>query len=241
MQKLTFKDKRSLFFNGCMAKVTVIAWLLIAWIFWSVIESKDIDDLRLIFGSKSSTNGYVTYKEYTNLIVDDEEIFQFYFTFPIGEEIISGESFGPDYYNIDDQVKITYLASDPIISTIVDQDNTKGGLAFTIFFSIVFGIVSFFLFRRIRRATRDIQLVERGELTDAERVDVSETNVEINNQRQMKITYEFDVSGKTYTHLEKTTKPGNFSANEKIVYLSEKPNVSVLLSTLPTKIRQMMR
>ncbi len=241
MRHISLNNKFTLFLNGCLIKIGFIVWLSSTFLFLITYDSGDIEDFRMMVGSKENAKGFVTYKESTSYSEDGEEIYLYYYNFSKNEEIIAGQSYGPNYYDIDNEVKVEFLKSDPEASRIIEQHNTKGGLTITLVIGAIFLITSFFFVKRILKTREEIIIFKRGEIVKAQKVKEETTNVTINDSPQYKLTYDFLANGVKHQHYIKTMTPDKFPKKTKLIYLPENPKKAFLKKSLPKKLKDMLK
>jgi len=241
MRHIGIKDYVALFFNGCLSKALIIIWAISGLILLLIYSEGDTMDFRMNFGKTDKVQGYIKSLDETDVSVNEEEIVKYFYGFSVDGEVFSGQSYGPYYYDADDQVTIEYLISDPENSRIMRMDNSMVGLVPIYIFGFLFLLFSFFLFAAIQVAIKHGNLIENGEITESRRITKEPTNTKINNKTLFKLTYEYEVYGVSYQLVHKTTNTGDSGEMEEIVYKRNKPKVGVFLFKLPKDIAKRIR
>ena len=152
----------------------------------------------------------------------------------------TGISYRTGYINTGKQkLTIEYLADKPEIARI---EGMRTGIMSPLFLLILIPLVLVGLGCFItgwRRGRQVLAVLERGEFTRGRLLTELPTNTTINKRRVMACTFEYEVSGSTYTVTAKTRIPELIKdePEERIVYNPDNPSQAVLFDLLPPKIR----
>lgn len=187
--------------------------------------------------------GIVTKVERTNTSVNDREVYAFHFEYRLPDGTIhSGKSYSEKmYYETGSAVEIQYSADDPAISRIKGMRSGEFGpwimLAMLPFLLTGLG----FLIFGLKKAKKEIYLLQVGELAHGTLLNKEPTSVKINNQTVYKLTFQFTAGdGNAYTTVCKSHKPHLLEdeEKEKLVYDPNAPEQALLLDSLSQKLKR---
>ena len=215
----------------------LIAWIGILLLFNWVFSEGHIADLRLGFSSKGYVDGYVIDYESTNVSVNDELMYQYYYSYALDGEVFQGTSYLGGYYDVDEKVTVEHLKGDPSVSRIKGADNTLSGLGFMIVLALAAIGLTWWVLAYFGKRLKDIKTLSRGIVVEAKQVDKVMTNTTINDRTLFKLYYEYEAHHETYQILHKTTYPANFRLSERVIYHQNIPEKGVLVAKLPESIQ----
>ncbi|MBS4035301.1 MAG: DUF3592 domain-containing protein [Ignavibacterium sp.] len=188
------------------------------------------------------TDGTITKVEVTNTSINDQRVYAFHYEYKLLDGAIHhGKSFSEDiYYEIGTPVKILYSEKDPGVSRIEGMRAGEFSL-WILFIMIPFLLVGagFFIFG-LKKARKDIYLLQVGEVAYGTLVGKEPTSVKINNRPVYKLYFRFTAAdGNTYdtackSHLTRLLED---EEKEKLVYDPNAPEQALLLDSLPKKLK----
>ncbi|HSL90886.1 MAG TPA: DUF3592 domain-containing protein [Ignavibacteriaceae bacterium] len=188
------------------------------------------------------TEGIVTDVDVTKTTVNDQRVYAFHYEYKLPDgSLHSGKSFCKDiYYDVGTPVKVLYSEKEPGVSRI--EGMGAGELSpWLLFIMIPFLLVGagFFIYG-LRKARKDIYLLQVGEVAYGNLVGKEPTSMKINNRKVYKLYFRFTTAdGNTYdtackshmTHLLEDEE------KEKLVYDPNAPEQALLLDSLPKKLK----
>ncbi len=194
--------------------------------------------------SKNSpvTEGTVTSVEVTNTSINDQRVYAFNYEYKLPDgSIHNGKSFSEDiYYEVGSPVKVLYSEKEPGVSRI---EGMRAGefSGWILFIMIPFLLVGagFFIYG-LRKARKDIYLLQVGEVAYGNLLGKEPTSVKINNRTVYKLYFRFTAAdGNTYDTVCKShiTHLLEDEEKEKLVYDPNAPEQALLLDSLPRKLR----
>ena len=194
--------------------------------------------------SKNSpvTEGIVTGVDVTNTTVNDQRVYAFHYEYNLPDgSTHSGKSFSEDiYYEVGTPVKVLYSEKEPGVSRI--EGMRAGELSpWLLFIMIPFLLVGagFFIYG-LRKARKDIYLLQVGEVAYGNLVGKEPTSMKINNRKVYKLYFRFTAAdGNTYDTVCKShiTHLLEDEEKEKLVYDPNAPEQALLLDSLPKKLK----
>ncbi|MDY0280829.1 MAG: DUF3592 domain-containing protein [Salinivirgaceae bacterium] len=195
------------------------------------------------FNDASPTvDGVITDIRRTNSSINEERVYQFFYTFNIGG---ISEKTGSSYsqqvdLQIGDTVRVLHENKDPFNSVIVGMRTGEIEPWIILFLLPVLLIGLVFVGISVRNARRDILLLKYGKVALGKLLTKERSNVTINNQPVYNIYFQFNADdGKTYTSICKTHLPYwvEDEEEEKLVYDPRDPSTALLIDSLPRKLR----
>lgn len=150
---------------------------------------RQLDQWRLERGESREVPGIIVSSEDTNLSINKRKVraYAFEFTGPDGRKI-TGECFTTGRrWQATSGVTVVYAVNEPVLACVKGARLGKTGLAggFVLLFPLIgAGIVAWW----VRARRRTVHLLTYGQLGDFTVVSVESTSVQINKQRQFKIT-----------------------------------------------------
>jgi len=187
-------------------------------------------------------DGVVTNVEITNTTVNDMRVYAFHYEYRLPDgSVHSGKSFSEDiYYEVGAPVKVRYSEAEPGVSRI---EGMRAGefSPWILLIMIPFVLVGagFFLFG-LRKAKKDIYLLQVGEVAYGTLVGKEATSMKINKQTVYKLYFRFTAAdGNTYDTVCKShiTHLLEDEEKEKLVYDPNSPEQALLLDSLPKKLK----
>jgi hypothetical protein len=186
--------------------------------------------------SSPSVLGTIKGIEPSNVSVNDERFFIYYYDFVVDGELYIGESY-QTYIELaaGDKVDVLYQESNPYVSKISGMDTSLvGPVLYTILF-ILFVVGALLLYRRIKKRREQILIAENGEIALAELVKKEGTSTEINGQRVYRLYFEFEFEGRKY-QIKKSTHRTEYledEEKERVLFLADNPGNAILWDALP--------
>lgn len=231
-------EKLALFIKGGWP-IIFLAFLVIGPILFQIGGAMQaFVDLQFRFREVEQTRGYVVNMIETNLTHNDYTVYQYDYTFPIGLETIYGTSFSSEFdLSYDQNIPIEYIIGNPNLSRIVGSSYAKTS-AFAYIGLGIFLIAIVFIPLRIRRGQRIGRILGDGTVAQANYTKCRETAIEINEQTQYELTYEYQVDGETYHEYLRTTQPDTAEDYLSVIYSNRKPSDSILAYKLPYAIHK---
>ena len=190
-------------------------------------------------GDDSPTiKGVITGAEYTNVLVNDREVWEYFYTFASPE---TGEWFGSSYTselypNTGDTVAIQYDANDPSISRIQGMDTSISGTWLALVLGALFIIDMLVLRFFVSMNKEKLNILNRGKLTRGIIVAHNTTGTVIYNQPVSALTFAYGDNRKKYRTTTKTHEVDEVldEQEEYIVYDRDEPSRGVVVDALPS-------
>jgi hypothetical protein len=188
------------------------------------------------------TEGIVTGVDVTNTSINDQLVYAFNYEYKLPDgSIHNGKSFSEDiYYEVGAPVKVLYSEKEPGVSRI---EGMRAGefSGWILFIMIPFLLVGagFFIYG-LRKARKDIYLLQVGEVAYGNLVGKEPTSMKINNRTVYKLYFRFTAAdGNTYDTICKShnTIVLEDEEKEKLVYDPNAPEQALLLDSLPKKLK----
>jgi hypothetical protein len=198
-----------------------------------------LDEVRL--GSSTATAmATVTDVRETNSTENDVTVYEYRFTFRAKNEAeIDGKSYSTGrIWSTGERVPVTYLPDKPGVAQLQDTRHTQfpGWVGLIIgIFPLIGGVM---LLVGALNGWRQIRLLRTGRLAYARWINVTPTNMSINDQPVMKYAFEFQAEdGQAYQGNSKSLPKAQLGdeANEPVLYWPTKPDHSMLLDALPVR------
>ena len=192
-----------------------------------------LDEVRL--GSSTATAmATVTDVRDTNSTENDVTVYEYRFTFRAKDETeVTGRSYSTGrIWAKGERVPVTYLPDKPGVAQLQDTRHTE----FPWWVALLVGIFPFIggvmLLAGALGGWRQIRLLRMGRLAYARWINVTPTNMSVNDQPVMKYAFEFQAEdGQTYQGNSKSLPKAQLGdeANEPVLYWPTKPDRSMLL------------
>lgn len=218
-----------------------LIFLLFSSVFIIVFSSFiKFDSLR---SNSPVTEGVVIGVDVTNTSVNDQRVYAFHYEYKLPDgSIRNGKSYSEDiYYEVGAPVKVLYSEKEPEVSRI---EGMRAGefSAWILFIMIPFLLVGAgFLIFGLRKARKDIYLLQVGEVAYGNLVGKEPTSMKINKQTVYKLYFRFTAAdGNTYDTVCKShiTHLLEDEEKEKLVYDPNAPEQALLLDSLPKKLKR---
>ena len=236
MYQLTKKQTRFLLLNGWKGILGLTLFVIGIGVFLSQLQFIDLDEHFYLDKNSPVGKGKIQYVFPTSVSINEEVIYGYEYVFysPIGD--INWVSYqAGNYYDIGEEVDIQYNLKNPEINRIKGMSNTPGGpLNFISIILILSGLI--LLIVNLYKGRKYLNIILRGELTQAKLVRVEDTLMEVNDQQVYKMYFKFKTAnGKVYTSTVKTRETAKFRDERKewLFYNKKNPNQSVLVDKLP--------
>jgi hypothetical protein len=188
------------------------------------------------------TDGTITKVEVTNTSINDQRVYAFHYEYKLPDESIHrGKSFSEDFYfEVGSSVKVLYSEKEPGVSRIEGMRAGEFSL-WILFIMIPFLLVGagFFIFG-LKKARKDIYLLQVGEVAYGNLVGKEPTSMKINKQTVYKLYFRFTAAdGNTYDTVCKShiTHLLEDEEKEKLVYDPNAPEQALLLDSLPRRLK----
>lgn len=231
-------QKFSLFIKGGWPAIFLILFAFGPFLFQIGGGTSAFVDLQFNFREVKQTRGFVIDMIETNLTAEDYPVYQYEYSFPIELETVYGTSFSSEFdLSYDQDIPIEYIVADPSLSRIVGSRFSKTPI-FAYIGAGFFLISIVFIPLRLRRSNRISKVLRDGTFAQAKYTDFRETAVEINEQRQFELTYEYQVGKETHYEYLRTTYPDEAEDYLALVYSNQEPSLAILINKLPYALSQ---
>lgn len=239
---------------GVLARIAVlfggiagqVGWGLVAFgsiFFWAFGADHSLATLVRYRGEKKTSEGVVADVDKTNVSVGGGKhtsgtpVYRYKFRFAVPE--MDKEFTGTCYttgkrYQEGEAVSVEYLVRDPEHARIAGtRMSIMGGWAALLL--ILPGIGLAMALGSLRTGWRRMELLANGQFARAALVGEEPTNTRINGRTVMKLTMEFDESGRKHRFFARTHKPERIDRENGALALYDpvQPERAVLLSALP--------
>ena len=197
----------------------------------------DVEGALRFAGGAIQTQGVVTAVEETHVEVNEQEVWEVAFRFPLEGRTIDGRCYTTDPADVGRQVTVEYVPGQPELCRILGT--TRRPLpGWVALFVLAFPAVGLLLVGiGLRKGARGLALLRRGRLALGDLVRTEATNVEINRRPVMALTFAFEagVDGRRYEVTTRTHEPEALQdeARERILYDPLRPERAVVLDDLP--------
>jgi hypothetical protein len=233
------KTKLTIFLGGGkLFSLTLVAILTLAFAIAGIGD--EITDI-IHFGTVETTKGTVTGGGELNMEINERTVCVVDFKYTVNEIEYTGFSYKTEYYpSKGSVVNIEYVPNKPHISRIKGASYSMAGKGSLIPFGIYFIIVLFFLNSQ-RKCFSHFRLLKNGYFALAKLIEKKETNMSVNYQRVMKLTYAFDShEGHSKAYTIKTHEISKLVDESKEILLYD-PNAKgkvhgLLIDELPAKL-----
>lgn len=187
------------------------------------------------------SKGVIVAKQATNSSENKHKIYKYTYQYNLDGRAYSGDSFSTSQEtNTGDTVKIRYIAKKPELSRIEGMRSAPFDI-WVIPLAAIFPLIGLiFIILSMRRALKNIHLVQNGILTYGKVIRTEATKSTVNNKRIYKVFFQFKShDGNLHEAFNKTHQTYNLGDEEKepLVYDAQNPSKAILLDTLPVKIR----
>lgn len=240
-------------FGGALSQ---IGWgifgftLMFFWVF--AADSEAVTFLEFM-GGEGTTEGWVTKVRQTGASENDEPIYAASFTYTVDGKEYEATSYGRGAPPEGSTVPITYLSSRPHRARIEGMRVRTFGALAAVVAVFPLGCLAF-LFFSVRKGLRHLRLARLGRVGYGRLVGKETTGVEVNEQPQYKLTFEFIVPpaeqfgtyrdkwaswAQTHRFHMKTHELDAVTdeAHEPILYDPDRPGDAVLIDALHPKMR----
>jgi len=147
----------------------------------------------------------------------------------------TGTSYGfQGRYQVGDETTVVFLADKPSYSRIEDLRKEPFGAA--VLFVVIFPCIGVgFVVASVFSGLKNLKILQYGVVNYGKYVRSEATNTKINGRRVMKLFFEMEVGGKTYTVTASSHQPEHLMDEEKemLFYLPQEPTKAVLKDALP--------
>lgn len=190
-------------------------------------------------GAWKPTTGLYLGGEYTNVTVNEEPIYAYYFSYSVDGQSYQDISY--DYIrNLDNEavLDIEYRASQPAQARIVGMDESPTGHWLMWIFGLISLVPLGILLWGLRQNQKYLYLLKKGGIAQGTYLRSTATNVSINEQQVYKYEFSFEVNGTTYmatckTHLYDRVED---EETETILYDPKDPSYN-MISDAVSKIK----
>lgn len=189
-----------------------------------------------------TTEGIVTGVDVTNTSVNNQSVYAFHYEYKLPDgSMYYGKSFIEDiYFDVGSAVKVQYSESNPKVSRIEGMRAGEFG-PWILLVALPFLLVgSGFFIYGLRKAKKDIYLLQVGEVARGKLISKESTSMKINKQTVYKLNFQFTANdGNTYTAVCKSHIPHLLEdeETEKLVYDPNAPEQALLLDSLPKRLK----
>ena len=140
------------------------------------------------------------------------------------------------YYDIDEQVDIEYVVSNPDISRIVGtSDNREYSSMIGLIVMLVMPLLAIFPYRKLKKLEL---ILSDAIIAKAEWHATKETPVEVNEETLYKIIYTFSVDAKQYEINKRSTTPARYEKDVQVIYSKANPAKNMFAEKLPHFLRK---
>ncbi|MDD2563140.1 MAG: hypothetical protein PHU27_02860 [Salinivirgaceae bacterium] len=204
--------------------------------FLSIVKLNPFNDVS------PTTNGVVTNIYGTNSFVGDDRIYQFFYTFTIDEgQEKTGSSFSQETeFQIGDTVSVLFENQEPFNSVIVGMrtGRMEPWIVLVVLPFLFSGLI--FIGASAYYVNKEVQLLKYGRVAFGTFITKESTNKTSNLQPVYNLYFQFNAhDGKTYASMCSTHLPcwSEGKEEEKLVYDPGNPEKTLLISSLPMRIR----
>ena len=199
---------------------------------------------KILFADKddfSPAVAYITACEPTPYTVDDNPLFEYYYSYSVdGNAPVSGSFLEyAESYASGKEIQVEYLTEYPEVSRFTGKDRRNydqimflGGIG-----GLLFGF--FFLYPSIRKTRQERKILIAGIPSKGKLIHAEPTNLNVNEQTVYNLTYEYSTGqNKTQVFSVRSHMIRNLSEehHETIVYDPRKPSSAIIVDTLPGSV-----
>ncbi|MGB3468923.1 MAG: hypothetical protein WBA74_26800 [Cyclobacteriaceae bacterium] len=240
MTKLGPRDISTMMLYGWYGKFVIAGFFLALILNILNFDPEDSIDFKLNYSSTEVADGYIVNLEDTNVAVDGQRMTKYYYSFSVGDEVFSSQSYEGNYLQVDDKVLIEYLPENPEYSRILDSTKTMSGLFLNYLLGLILLAFTVMLIFHTLKIIRFAKIISKGRITDGKKISSNATNTVINNRPVYKITYEYEVDKSIYNTSCKSVDHEDYKNTERVVYSVDNPEKSLLFTNLPIPIRRLI-
>lgn len=186
----------------------------------------------------SRTEAIISEIQETRYSVNDNFLFEYYYTYSFDNESLYSGSFleyEGAYYH-EQKIKIEYLSNSPAISRFSGKD--RRNFDQTMFLAGIGGslIGFFFLVPSIRKTRKERKILITGRPARGKLIHAEPTNLSVNEQTVYKLIFEYSTGNNksqqfsTRSHLIRNLSEEHF---QTLIYDPGKPDSAVVIDTLP--------
>lgn len=236
--------KLKIFFNNPFAVIGT-AFFLFGSIFPIVFGS--MVDFKSVFAFKENdpvVNGVIVAIDKTNSKINKRNVLDYTYKYEVNGKSYDGHSFSTNSdINVNDTIPVQYVPND-IATSKIQSMLTAPFPFFIVPLTCIFPILGLvFLIFSIRRAKKNIYLVQNGVLAKGKVIRKEPTSTKVNKQTVYKVFFQFKTQdGNLQEAFVKSHVVHNLGdeAEEPLVYDSQDPSAAVLLDSLPKKVRPLI-
>lgn len=202
---------------------------------WAFVSNSELTALGKFAGDLGGVSAFVTAVEATSMSENDSKVHAVHYEFEVDDRRLSGTSYTTLGVPAEGaRVEVEYVVADPSMSRIKGMRTApfSAAVAFVWIFPLI-GLA--FVAFGVRSGRNAVRLLEHGEHARGRLVAKERTNTTINNQRVMKLTFEFeDASGATHKAVARSHRLAELEdeATEELMYDPHR-DAAVLLDALP--------
>ena len=123
------------------------------------------------------------------------------------------------------------------------MDATISGYLGVIIFLIFFSLPLLFATYLIKKGREKVRILNDPTIAHAKLVNSSTTGVKVNDEDVYKLEFQYEVNGKSYDIVTKTTDPSKLTdePTEMVVYKSDSPENTIIVDSLPSKVSRFIK
>lgn len=235
--RLSIIDKLLIFFKGNFAGIGLFFFLIGGFMATSFAPITDFKSAFFMLGTVNSTQGRIEVINDTNSTMNEEAVMEYEFSYSILGELHSGKSYSTstNYYR-GEAVDVEYLENFQEVSRISGMQSAPFPI-WVFLFVILFPAIGFsFMVMDFRKALYISSVLKNGVITTARKESTKATSTRINKRRLYKMEYSYYGGYGKCTNITKSLDPANFGAEEQVIYSFSKPEKSVLVKKLPSRV-----
>lgn len=241
-RKVSIFTKIKVLFGGARVQIGSLLFWIIASVILVYIGNYGLG-LNLGQGEWVSTQGLYLGIEETNVIVNEEPVYGYYFSYSVDGQSYQGISY--DYYKelgSEAVVDAEYRANQPKIARIKGMDESPTGHGLIWIFCLVSLIPLGILLWGLRSNQKYLYLLQKGAMAEGTYLRSTRTNITINEQVVYRYEFSFEVNGRTYTATCQTHQYDRVEDEEKetILYDPNDPTYN-MVSDAVSKIKPSRR
>lgn len=232
---LSGTDKIKILTDGFLVYLALALLALGSTIFFMNGGVNGFNDLKFSFMTTVQTDGYITDYERTNTIHDEEYVYKYYYSFPIGLDTYYGYSHSIELDpEIGDKVPIEYLKSEPDVSRIKGTTFNESFWVYIGLLILIAALIVFFV--AYAKANKIIFVMKDATVTEARKKSIEDTGIKINEEPRYKVIYSFMAKDQEVLATHYTSDPDGMEESALLAYSNRDAWKYVWVEDLPESL-----
>lgn len=241
IRQLSFSDKTALFFSELTAFIGVIFFLFSLFFLAIFSPVSDFSDIRFFPGrSTEKVTGTIKDVRSSSGTINGQRVMIYTYAFTVQEEVYERDFYSEkSHFGLNKEVSVEYLSSNPKVARVAGTRNAPFP-GFIIFLILTFTTLgATMIFFSLKGTIKKSAILLNGAVSHGKLISKQRTLGNINKRPIYKLTFEFEVNGKTYTNTTRTISSRQLEdeEKEKLIYDRSDPSQSVMMDRLPNRFK----